>query len=63
MARVGAGLKSYEKPGQWLPLTQAFTQENQMMTPKMSLRRTVISAVHKDKIEALYANKGCAVKY
>ncbi len=63
MARVSTGLKSYEKPGQWLPLAQPFTQENQMMTPKMSLRRTVITAVYKDKIEALYANKGCGVKY
>jgi len=56
-------VKGYERPAQWLPLVQAFSQENQMMTPKMSLRRAVINTVYKDKVNALYAGKGNAVVY
>ena len=63
LKRVGAELKNFEKPTQWLPLVQAFSQENQMMTPKMSLRRAVINVTHKDKVDALIAGKGNAVIY
>ena len=63
MVRVSSALKNFEKPTQWLPLVQAFSQENQMMTPKMSLRRAVINTTHKAKIDALYAGKGHQVRY
>jgi long-subunit acyl-CoA synthetase (AMP-forming) len=56
-------VKGFERPTQWLPLVQAFSQENQMMTPKMSLRRAIITTVYKDKIAALYAGQGNKVIY
>jgi long-subunit acyl-CoA synthetase (AMP-forming) len=34
-----------------------------MMTPKMSLRRAIITTVYKDKIDALYAGQGNQVRY
>jgi long-subunit acyl-CoA synthetase (AMP-forming) len=40
-----------------------FSQENQMLTPKMSLRRTVVNVTYKDKIDLLYAGKGHKVSY
>lgn len=63
LKRVGAELKNFEKPTQWLPLVQPFTQENQMITPKMSLRRANITATHQAKVDALYAKKGNPVRY
>jgi long-subunit acyl-CoA synthetase (AMP-forming) len=56
-------VKSYERPTQWLPLVQPFSQENQMLTPKLSLRRTIVAAVYQDKVEALYAGQGNKVPY
>ena len=63
MVRVSADLKSYERPTMWLPIVHPFSQDNQMLTPKMSLRRNVIFATYKDKIDELYAGKGHKVNY
>ena len=56
-------MKSYERPNRWLPIVHAFSQENQMLTPKMSLRRVNVTSTYKDKIDALYAGKGNLVRY
>jgi long-chain acyl-CoA synthetase len=54
--RNGRGVKTYEQPLMWHPLAQPFSQENQMQTPKMSLRRPIILKAYEDKIEAMYKN-------
>jgi long-subunit acyl-CoA synthetase (AMP-forming) len=63
LIRLSVSVKSFERPTQWLPLVHPFSQENQMLTPKMSLRRTVVTATYKDKIDLLYAGKGHKVSY
>eukprot|EP00388_Colpodella_angusta_P025520 GDKK01002908.1.p1 GENE.GDKK01002908.1~~GDKK01002908.1.p1 ORF type:complete len:211 (-),score=38.41 GDKK01002908.1:180-812(-) len=63
LIRLSSTVKGYERPAQWLPLVQPFSQENQMLTPKMSLRRAVINTAHKTRIDALYAGKGHLVRY
>jgi long-chain acyl-CoA synthetase len=63
MIRVSTGIKGFERPAQWLPLVHPFSQENQMLTPKMSLRRVNVLAAYKDKIDALYAGQGNKVRY
>ena len=63
MVRVSKELKSFERPAIWQPLVHPFSQENQMLTPKMSLRRAVITAAFQDKLDALYAGKGHRVNY
>lgn len=52
-----AMMKSYERIQKWYPIVDAFTQENGMMTPKMSVRRNVVQKTYDDKIEAMYDNK------
>lgn len=56
--RNGKGVKSYEQPTIWSPLAQPFSQENQMQTPKMSLRRPIILKAYQEKIDAMYKNVG-----
>ena len=63
MIRVSTTLKSYERPTRWLPIVHAFSQENQMLTPKMSLRRTVVTATYKAQLDALYQGEGHTVRY
>jgi hypothetical protein len=38
-------MKNFEKPIKWIYTFEAFTQENQFLTPKMSLRRNNILKV------------------
>jgi len=63
MVRVSTGLKGFEKPVLWQPIAQAFAQENQMLTPKMSLRRVNIVTAYGGLLKALYEGKGHAVRY
>ena len=63
MIRVSAGIKSFERPTQWLPIVHPFSQENQMLTPKMSLRRANVLSAYKEKMDALYAGQGNKVRY
>ena len=50
-------LKMYEKPLAWSPLILGFSQENGMMTPKLSLRRNVILQKFQHIIDAVYSDK------
>ncbi len=52
--RHGARAKAYERPLAWMPLVEPFTQENQQMTPKLSLRRNNIMKVYESLIESMY---------
>ena len=47
-------MKSYEKPRRWTAIAQPFTQENQMMTPKLSLRRANILSAYDKLVYQLY---------
>ncbi len=52
--------KGYEKPKKWALLEEEFTVENDMMTPKMSLKRRNIIKTYKDLIESLYSEEAKA---
>lgn len=56
IVRNGKNVKNYEQPHIWYPLATPFSQENQMQTPKMSLRRPTIIKAYQHKIDAMYAN-------
>lgn len=47
-------LKAYERPTRFVPLGEAFSADNQMLTPKLSLRRNNILAAHQAKIDDMY---------
>lgn len=51
---VGANIKSYERPQHWRLISEPFTQENQMLTPKMSLRRANILKKYQTLINDVY---------
>jgi long-chain acyl-CoA synthetase len=53
-------MKAYEKPRKFYllnPLTDSFTQENQLLTPKMSLRRSNIVKAHLTLLNEIYDDK------
>ena len=49
-------MKSYERPSKFILLSEPFSQENQMLTPKMSLRRNNVMGAYKGLIDSMYAN-------
>jgi hypothetical protein len=53
--QVGKTVRSYERPSAFVPLAVPFSQENQMQTPKMSLRRNMILKNYMPVIEGLYS--------
>ena len=61
--RLSSAVKSYERPSIWLPIVQPFSQENQMLTPKMSLRRNAVVKAYQGKIDQLLKGAGNRVQY
>jgi long-chain acyl-CoA synthetase len=58
-------LKSFERPSRFDIILEPFSQENQMMTPKMSVRRQNVLRAYQDKIDGMYSaadTKGYALK-
>ncbi len=51
-------LKNYERPRKWTPIVEPFSPDNQMLTPKMSLRRANILAAYKTEVEAMFTGTG-----
>ena len=51
---ASAEMKSFERPGKWTYTLAAFSQENQFLTPKMSLRRNNILKAYKSRLDDLY---------
>lgn len=47
-------VKKYEMPQEWLLLTEAFTVENEMLTPKMSIKRHAVVKAYASEIEHIY---------
>ena len=61
---MGSALKTYEKPLRWQPLAQPFSNENHMLTPKMSLRRTNVVKAYMPLLEGMYdSNQGHPIVY
>ncbi|MCA9521605.1 MAG: long-chain fatty acid--CoA ligase [Myxococcales bacterium] len=53
--RVNSKLARYETIKRFLIVAEPFSQENDQLTPKMSVRRKVVNKVYADQIDALYA--------
>jgi len=55
--RVGHSFKGYEKPRKFLFTTEDFSAENDMLTPKMSVKRRVVMERYGEELMALYDEK------
>jgi len=53
-----SAMKSYERIHIWSAIAEPFSQENQMLTPKMSLRRNNVAKVYQHLIDDMYEGKG-----
>ena len=51
-------LKSFERPVRFDIIEEPFTQENAMLTPKLSVRRQNVLKTYQDKIDKMYHNAG-----
>lgn len=56
LERFGADLKGYERPRRWALLTEEFTVENDLLTPKMSVKRRNVIERYRDVLEGLYGD-------
>lgn len=54
---AAAGLKNYERPLRWGFITEPFTQENGLLTPKMSIRRNQVISVYSDLVEDIFSGQ------
>ena len=54
LKKFGEEIKGYERPVKWALLNEGFTIENDMMTPKMSIKRNKVTDAYKDLLESLY---------
>jgi len=52
--RVNSDLSVIEKVRRFIVADEAFTVENEQLTPSMKIRRHVITAAYKDRLETLY---------
>ncbi|MEM6991302.1 MAG: long-chain fatty acid--CoA ligase [Myxococcota bacterium] len=55
LARYGREFKGYERPKRWALLTDEFTVDNDLLTPKMSVKRRNVIARYQAELDALYA--------
>lgn len=55
LAKYGADLKGYERPKKWTLLTEDFTTENDLLTPKMSVKRRNVVKKYQATIDELFA--------
>lgn len=63
ISHASRNMKGFERPTRWSFISEPFTQENQMLTPKMSLRRKGVMEAYSGKVEDIYTNKiGYSVK-
>ncbi len=54
LEKYSATFKSYERPKNFAVLTEDFTTENDMLTPKLSLKRRNVLARYGEALEGLY---------
>ena len=57
VAQASTTMKNFEAPRKWMYLTEPFTPDNQMLTPKMSLRRNNVLKVYSDLLRDIYDDK------
>ena len=50
-------MKYFERPFRFAIIEEPFTQENQLLTPKMSLRRAVIINKYRSLIDSIYEDQ------
>ncbi len=55
LAKYSADFKGYEKPKKWTLIEEEFTTENDLLTPKMSVKRRNVIARYQAELDALYA--------
>jgi long-chain acyl-CoA synthetase len=55
LAHYGADFRNYERPSKFVLITEDFTQENDMLTPSMKLKRRNVLAKYEAELEALYS--------
>lgn len=58
VGRVNARLAKYERVWKILLVAQEMTPENGLLTPSLKVKRRVVNACFKDRIEALYRSNG-----
>ncbi len=54
LKKHSAEFKGYERPKKWALLDEGFTIENDMMTPKMSIKRNNVMKRYQDLLDSLY---------
>lgn len=47
-------IKRYEQPKDLLLISEPFSAENEMLTPKLSIRKPNVIKFYKDRLDALY---------
>ena len=52
--RFGAEFKGYERPKKWALITEEFTPENGLLTPKLSVKRREVITRYQSMIDSLY---------
>lgn len=57
VSRINKRLSNIEKIRKFALATEAFTIENEQMTPSLKLRRHVVKEVYKETLEGLYAKR------
>lgn len=55
ISKYGNGFKGYEKPRKWALLVEDFTVENDLLTPKMSVKRRNVETKYKPVIDGMYS--------
>ena len=48
------GVKKYEQPKAWLLVAEPFSAANQMLTPKLSIRKPNVIKAYQKQLDALY---------
>eukprot|EP01039_Chlorochromonas_danica_P004035 gene4035-4413_t len=56
IVRQSRSIKSFERPMRWAPIPCPFSVENQMLTPKMSMRRNNVKKAYEALINDLYGD-------
>jgi long-chain acyl-CoA synthetase len=56
LEQLAAAFKGYERPVKWALLGEEFSVDNDLLTPKMSVKRRNVVQRYGDRIEALYAD-------
>ncbi len=54
LAHFGAEFKGYERPKKWALITEEFTPENGLLTPKLSVKRREVITRYRSMIDSLY---------